>query len=415
MRIALGCLAAWCLTIAPAAAQEFYLKDGDRVVFYGDSITEQREYTSRVEEFVLSRYPGWNVSFVHAGVGGDSVRGGWAGEIDERLSRDVIPFKPTVVTIMLGMNDGGYKPFDQPTFDTYRTGYRHILDRLTKEVPGVRLTLIEPSPYDDVTRPEMFEGGYNAVMRRYADLVASLATEYHATVVDFNGAVVRGLERVFVGNAQLARQLVPDRIHPAASGHWLMAETLLRAWHAPSLVSDVELDASGRVVKADRATVTALAATPSGLSWTEQDASLPLPQSFNDATMELVRVAGGTVDALDREMLTVRGLPAGRYRVRVDEDVLSPVFTESELANGVNLALYDTPMVWQAMGVRWSGQEKNVVHESWMRAQVRAKTASDAGSLKRDLEVLESALEKERVATRQPHSHRMAIVADSAH
>ena len=146
MRIALGCLAAWCLSIAPAVAQEFYLKDGDRVVFYGDSITEQREYTARVEEFVLSRFPGWKVSFVHAGVGGDTVRGGWAGEIDERLSRDVIPFKPTVVTIMLGMNDGGYKPFDQPTFDTYRTGYRHILDRLTKEVPGVRLTLIQPSP-----------------------------------------------------------------------------------------------------------------------------------------------------------------------------------------------------------------------------------------------------------------------------
>ena len=99
----------WCLSIAPALAQDFYLKDGDRVVFYGDSITEQREYTARVEEFVLSRFPAWNVSFVHAGVGGDTVRGGWAGEIDERLSRDVIPFKPTVVTIMLGMNDGGYK------------------------------------------------------------------------------------------------------------------------------------------------------------------------------------------------------------------------------------------------------------------------------------------------------------------
>ena len=51
-----------------------------------------------------------------------------------------------------------------------------------------------------------------------------------------------------------------------------MAEALLRAWHAPALVSAVELDASGRVVKADRATVTALAATPSGLTWTQQDA-----------------------------------------------------------------------------------------------------------------------------------------------
>ena len=59
---------------------------------------------------------------------------------------------------------------------------------------------------------------------------------------------MRGLERVFVANAQLARQMLPDRVHPAAAGHWLMAEALLRAWHAPALVSEVELDASGRVV-----------------------------------------------------------------------------------------------------------------------------------------------------------------------
>src|SRR6478752_6938588 len=39
-------------------AEDFYLKDGDRVVFYGDSITAQREYTARVEEFVLTRFPG---------------------------------------------------------------------------------------------------------------------------------------------------------------------------------------------------------------------------------------------------------------------------------------------------------------------------------------------------------------------
>ena len=75
-----------------------------------------------------------------------------------------------------------------------------------------------------------------------------------------------------------------------------------------------------------------------------------------------------------------------------------PSSPKSDLASGVNLAMHDTPMVWQAMGVRWSGQEKNAVHESWMRAQVRAKTSSDGGSLEHDLEVLESALEKERVA-----------------
>jgi hypothetical protein len=57
-------------------AQDFALKSGDRVVFYGDSITDQRLYTVLTETFVHTRYPKLDVSFVHSGVGGDRVTGG---------------------------------------------------------------------------------------------------------------------------------------------------------------------------------------------------------------------------------------------------------------------------------------------------------------------------------------------------
>ena len=80
----------------------FYLRDGDRVVFYGDSITDQRLYTTFVETYVVTRFPTMQVSFVHSGVGGDKVSGGWCGPIDKRLKRDVFAYKPTVMTIMLG-------------------------------------------------------------------------------------------------------------------------------------------------------------------------------------------------------------------------------------------------------------------------------------------------------------------------
>src|ERR1035437_5717127 len=72
------------------------LKSGDRVVFYGDSITDQRLYSVFAETFVHTRYPKLDVSFVHSGVGGDRVTGGWAGPIELRLKRDVAPYKPTM-------------------------------------------------------------------------------------------------------------------------------------------------------------------------------------------------------------------------------------------------------------------------------------------------------------------------------
>src|SRR5580658_3281360 len=59
--------------------QPMALHDGDRVLFYGDSITAQRLYTRFVEDFLLTRYPELQVSFFNAGVPGDTVYGGYTG------------------------------------------------------------------------------------------------------------------------------------------------------------------------------------------------------------------------------------------------------------------------------------------------------------------------------------------------
>src|SRR3954454_20140026 len=149
-----------CFTLA--AQSTFFLKSGDRVVFYGDSITDQRLYTTFTETFVLTRFPSLDVAFTHSGWGGDRVTGGAGGPVDLRLERDVFPYRPTVVTIMLGMNDGSYRPFDPGLFDKYSQGFEHIVQSLKEHLPGVRITAIEPSPYDDVTREPLFPGGYNA-------------------------------------------------------------------------------------------------------------------------------------------------------------------------------------------------------------------------------------------------------------
>jgi len=51
------------LTPLNAATAEFAIHDGDRVVFLGDSITEQRLYTTAIEAYTLARFPQWKLTF----------------------------------------------------------------------------------------------------------------------------------------------------------------------------------------------------------------------------------------------------------------------------------------------------------------------------------------------------------------
>jgi lysophospholipase L1-like esterase len=347
---------AWSPTPAAAAAapSPFALRDGDRVVFYGDSITQDGAYARFVEEYVRTRFPQWNVRFYNAGVGGDTVRGGGSGPIDVRLARDVIALKPTVVTIMLGMNDGGYKRFDPTTLSAFADGYRAIVERLQRELPGVRLTLIRPSPFDDVARPPQFAPGYDDTLRRLGCYVVTLAATAKADVADFRDRVNAGLAAVVKDNPELAKQIIPDRVHPGPSGHVLMGATLLRTWHAPGLVSRVAIDAAGPVVaSAEKAAVTGLAAAGGGLAWTQTDESLPLPLNYDDAGVDLAQKAGADLESLDEQKVTVTGLAPGRYELKVDGQPVA-TFAAEELARGVNLARYNTPMRWQAYSVAWS-------------------------------------------------------------
>ncbi|MHB8521563.1 MAG: SGNH/GDSL hydrolase family protein [Limisphaerales bacterium] len=357
--------------IAWASAQEpFDLKNGDRVVFYGDSITDQRLYTTFTETYVVTRFPHLRVSFVHSGWGGDRVTGGGGGPIDLRLPRDVIAYKPTVMTIMLGMNDGSYRAFDQGIFDQYAHGYEHIIDVVKKALPGLRLTLIEPSPFDDVTRSPRFDGGYNQVLIRYSQFVKELAERNHLDVADLNTPVVAALEKAKATDAEAAQKIVPDRVHPGPGGHLLMAGALLKAWHAPAIVASVEIDAANKkIVAAQNAKITGLEAGAS-LTWTEKDDALPMPVDLKDAVVALAINSSDFVPSLDQEPLKVTGLTADRYTLKIDGSEVG-AFSKSQLADGINLALLPTPMASQAAEVhRLTLQHNNVHFTRWRQVEV---------------------------------------------
>ncbi len=406
-----------------AAGPGFYLKGGDRVLFYGDSITEQRFYTTEVELFVRTRFPNLHVRFVNSAFGGDRVTGGGAGTINVRLKRDVFPFKPNIVTIMLGMNDAWYVPFKQRIFNTYTKGYEHIITSLQKHLPGVKIVLIEPSPYDDVTHKPYFSldpkytgpESYNGVLVRYGRFVRQLAAKYHLMCVDFNKPLVDVLRQANRANHVLAAQIIPGRIHPDANGQLVMAEALLKAWDAPATVTAVQINArDSTVAQAENTSISGLTVTRGIISWTQMDKALPLalmdlhgnwpqfpqvlvwpynrlwqpggpnwnhswltinakyqptdfwqpPQpkwSYVNPVTALVLKDIHIYSALDSEMLRIAGLTAPRYTLKIDGHRVG-TFSSTRLATGINLARYHTPML---------AQSYHVMHVLWHAEQMR--------------------------------------------
>jgi lysophospholipase L1-like esterase len=396
-----------------SAQSDFYLKDGDSVVFYGDSITDQRLYTTFTEAYVLTRFPKLNIKFVHSGWSGDQVDGGAGGTIDVRLARDVVAYHPSVVTIMLGMNDGRYRAFDPAIFKTYSAGYERIVKVLKESLPNVRITALQPSPYDDVTRAPLFDGGYNGVLIRYGSFVQELATREHLLCADLNTSVVAMLQKANATDSGLAQKLIPDRVHPAAATHYMMAEALLKSWNAPALVSTVEIDGPSRVVRtASNTSVTALPGA--NLAWTQMDSALPMPiERF--PSKELVQLAFSSsdfVDSLDREMLTVTGLAPGRYALRIDEQTIA-TYSSDQWGAGVNLAELDTPMSKQASEVLQLTYRHNVLH--WARWHL-IQTSFDAekphsmDSAMTALDTLDAEVATMARAKAQPKMHRYELV-----
>ena len=393
--------------LALRASDAFYLRANDRVVFYGDSITDQRLYTTFVETFAVTRFPKMPVSFTHSGWGGDRVTGGGGGNLETRLKRDVFDHWPTVFTSMLGMNDGRYRAYDPALFDEFAQGSARIVDQVRAKFPDCRITLIRPSTYDDITRPPLFEGGYNAVLIRYGDYLAQLAAERHCDVADLNALLAKTLKVANAENPTLAQRLLPDRVHPTPSGHLILAQALLDAWRAPSLVSSTVLDTNPRNVLATENTNVTDMAVEDSVSWNQLDWALPMPLDLRDPVLDLAQKASGFIPRFNRHLLTVHGLAAGQWQLTIDRQAVAK-FSAADFQGGVNLGAYDTPMGRQARRVHeLTLKRTRIKNARWRELQVplEAESLDTRPATMAQMDELALELERKQRAAAQPVEH----------
>jgi lysophospholipase L1-like esterase len=291
------------------------LNDGDRFIFIGDSITHQCLYTQYVEDYFFTRYPDKKISFRNAGVSGDRAQ-----DALDRFDDDIASFKPTIATVLLGMNDASYKDFDAAVFKTYADGMTQLCDKL--DAIHCKVILMSPTMFDHQAFEAMVAkdpaksknkqpDNYNAVLAYYGKWVQETARKRGYRFVDLYGPLN------VLTTAERAKDkdftLIPDAIHPAADGQLVMAYELL---HQVGEFGPV-LGGGVRVVNNQWTALSPIVSGISGeprksVSYTIAQKSLPWVVTTDAAHGWQMENAGHHSTA---EQHIVVGLDAGRYEL----------------------------------------------------------------------------------------------------
>ena len=348
-----------------------------RVLFFGDSITAQGYYPNHVETFIRSRYPKSRMQFYNVGVPGDASWGGPSGTFEQRIERDVRPFKADRIFVMLGMNDGGYINYSERLEQNFSLWYSKLARELRSIASDANITLALTSPYDAVTKVwsgerQGFSPEYNDALVRYGKVIATAAQKTNSEFVDCNSPLLEVLDKAKKRDLMGARGLIPDAVHPGEAASVVIASALLKSWHVSGEVSSVEVDA-----RTNRVTNSTLcrARMTDDLDWLQTDERLPFPSG----THPLYALVYGVYDfnsELNRQMLKVHNLGSGKYRFWIDTTLVGE-FSGQQLERGINLANFDTPMMQQARRLAAAIAKKNLVaRNAWQSLRLQPDRTS---------------------------------------
>jgi lysophospholipase L1-like esterase len=356
-------VALWAAPVRAADADKFFFKDGDVVVMIGDSITEQHFYSNYVEMWTVTRFPAWKLTFRNTGIGGDTSTGG-----NNRFKRDVLRYKPTAMTVDFGMNDGGYQAFNEGRFKPYYNGLQGMAEQA--KAAKVRVAWVTPQPLDTGDPGKTEPSFYNPTLEQFSEQgVKEIAKKYDGLYVDQYHPYLAVLNKARGEMEKYNRITGGDAVHPGPPGQSLMAASILKGLHLPTLVASVEIDAvKGTATATKNCTVAQLGTLEGGLAWEQRDDALPF---FPPEAAGILKWAP-ILDELNDYRLKVTGLKGGKYVVRLGGKAVG-TYTADELGKGVNLAsgvlLQLTPnpkdanpVLAQVLAVKGAIEKKNQYH-----------------------------------------------------
>lgn len=211
-----------------------------KILFQGDSITDvdryqniEREDGLEFPQLMGSGYPQLiaarlgvefpnKYEFVNRGISGNRV-----SDLLSRMRRDIIKVQPDVLSILVGVNEVGHEWLNGNSINEalYEEIYNLLIREVKKELPHVRIILLEPFVLRGAATEEHFDEFQSEVFLR-----AKAAKR----VAEKNCLEFVPLQKVFDDALKLAPESawLVDGVHPTSAGHELIAREWLKQFNA---------------------------------------------------------------------------------------------------------------------------------------------------------------------------------------
>lgn len=202
-----------------------------RILFQGDSITDcgrdwnndtqlGRGYAHLVEAELGYREPGMH-TFINKGISGNRVV-----DLYARIKRDIINYKPDVMSILIGVNDVWHEIGDSPNgvdADKFFKIYSMLIEEVREALPNIKIMILEPFVLEACSTTENWEF-FKTETKKRADMARKIAEKYSLPFIELQN-----------GFDELAKKAensywLADGVHPTPAGHQFIKNEWLKAY-----------------------------------------------------------------------------------------------------------------------------------------------------------------------------------------
>lgn len=200
-------------------AGDLPVKDGEKIAFLGDSITQGGMGPTGYVSLVIH---GLKTSGVNASAIGAGISGHKSNDMLARLQRDVLDKKPHWMTLSCGVNDVWHGAKGVPLED-YKKNITQIVDQA--QGAGIKVMILTATMITEKT-----DEPNNQKLEAYNEFLRGLAKEKKCLLADLNAEMRAELEEREKAGAKRGTLLTTDGVHMNPRGNMMMAAGVLKGF-----------------------------------------------------------------------------------------------------------------------------------------------------------------------------------------